>query len=115
MPHSKTIYLGIKGSVVAVDAASGQQLWAAHLKGHEFVNVVLDGDNLYAATHGEIFCLDPKTGERRWHNPLKGFGWGLVSIAAESISPSALLSLVAEKRRREAQAAAASTAAAGAA
>jgi outer membrane protein assembly factor BamB len=112
MPHSKNIYLGIKGSVIALDAASGRQLWAAHLKGSSFVHVVLDGDNLYAATYGEIFCLDPKTGEGRWHNPLKGYGLGLVSIAAESIPSSALLTLVAEKRRRDAEAAASSSSAA---
>jgi outer membrane protein assembly factor BamB len=112
MPHSEIIYLGIKGSVIAVDAATGQQRWATHLKGQEFVNVVFDGDNLYAATRGEIFCLDPKSGERRWHNPLKSFGWGLVSIATESVLPNALLALISETRRRQAQAAASSSAAA---
>lgn len=101
MPHSKIVYLGIKGSVIALDAATGRQIWATHLKGSDFVHVVLDGDHLYAATYGEVFCLDPKTGDGRWHNPLKGFGLGLVSIATENISPSALLTLVAEARRRE--------------
>lgn len=109
MPSSKIIYLGIKGSVIALDSGTGQQLWATHLKGSDFVNVVLDGDSLYAATYGEIFCLDPATGAGRWHNPLKGFGLGLVSVAAESISPSALLNVMQEKRRRDAQAAAQST------
>jgi outer membrane protein assembly factor BamB len=109
MPRSKVIYLGIKGSVIALDAGTGRQVWAAHLKGSDFVHVALDGDNLYAATYGEIFCLDPETGEGRWHNPLKGYGLGLVSIASEGISPNALLTLVAEKRRRDAEAAASSS------
>lgn len=115
MAQSKIIYLGIKGSVIALEASTGGESWATHLTGSDFVNVVLDGDNLYATTHGEIFCLDPETGESRWHNPLKGYGWGLVSIATENISPSALLALVAEKRRRDAQAAASSSAAASSA
>jgi outer membrane protein assembly factor BamB len=110
MARSKTIYLGIKGSVLALDPATGNQLWATHLKGSDFVHVVLDGDHLYAATHGEIFCLDPKTGEGRWHNPLKGFGWGLVSIATENSAENTLLTVLAEKRRQEAQARAASSA-----
>lgn len=86
MPHSKIIYLGIKGSVIAVNATTGQQLWTVHLKSSSFVNVVLDGDNLYATTQGEIFCLDPQTGEGRWQNQLKGFGYGLVSIAGDGIA-----------------------------
>ena len=105
MPSSKVIYLGIKGSVIALDSSTGQQLWATHLKGGDFVNVVLDGDKLYAATYGEIFCLDPATGAGKWHNPLKGFGLGLVSIATETINPGALLQVLEEKRRRDAAAA----------
>lgn len=101
MPHSNIIYLGIKGSVIAMNAATGEQLWTVHLKSSEFVNVVLDGDNLYAATQGEIFCLDPQTGVGRWHNQLKGFGWGLVSIAGEGIAASPPLIQAEEKRRRD--------------
>ena len=71
-----------------------------------FVNIVLDGENLYAATAGEIFCLDPATGDARWHNPLKGFGLGLVSIAAENGSSNALPPLLAEKKRQDEQASA---------
>jgi len=104
MAQSKIIYLGIKGSVIALEASTGREYWATHLTGKDFVNVVLDGDNVFAATHGEIFCLDPNTGERRWHNRLKGYGWGLISIATENVSPSALLALVSEKRRRDVQA-----------
>lgn len=114
MPHSKVIHLGIKGTVIALDAATGRRVWATHLTGSDFVNVVLDGDNLYAATHGEIFCLDPKTGDGRWHDGLKGFGYGLVSIAAENMSPAAMLALLQEKRRRD-EAARASAAAASSA
>ena len=80
---------------------------ATSLKGGEFVNVVLDGNNLYATARGEVFCLDPNTGIIRWHNPLKGYGWGLVSIAGEGISQNDSL-LAAEKRRRDQQAAASS-------
>ena len=30
MPQSKVIYLGIKGTVIAMDAATGQRLWATN-------------------------------------------------------------------------------------
>jgi len=100
------IYLGVRGSVVAVDSATGQQVWATSLKGSEFVNVVLDGKNLFATTRGEIFCLDPQGGGIRWHNPLKGYGYGLITIAGQGIPPNTA-SLSAEKQRRDQQQAAA--------
>ena len=108
------IYLGIKGSVVAVDSATGSHLWARELKGGDFVNLVLDGDNLYATTHGEIFCLDARSGVIRWHDPLKGRGLGLVSIAVEGTVASGAAALAVEKRRRDQQAAAAAGAGAAA-
>jgi outer membrane protein assembly factor BamB len=114
MAQSRFIYLGVRGSVIALNSANGEQLWATSLKGIDFVNVVLDGNNLYAATRGEIFCLEPKSGIIRWHNPLKGYGWGLVSIAGEGIAQN-FSALGAEKRRREQQQAAGGAAAAGAA
>ena len=114
MAQSKFIYLGIKGSVIALNSATGREIWAKKLTGSEFVNVVLNGSDLLAATHGEVFCLDPQTGIIRWHNPLKGYGWGLVSIAGEGIAQDAS-AVSAEKRRRDQQQAAASSSAAAAA
>jgi len=103
---TKIVYLGIKGAVVAIDSATGRHLWVRELKGCDFVNVVLDGENLYAATHGEMFCLDPWSGVIRWHDPLKGRGWGLVSIAVEGVVANGAPVLAAEKHRRDQQAAA---------
>jgi outer membrane protein assembly factor BamB len=111
MRQSKFIYLGIKGSVIALNSATGEQLWTAHLKSSEFVNVVLDGSNLLATTSGEIFCLDPNTGIIRWHNALKGYGWGLATIAGEGVAQN-VSAIVAEKRRRDEQQQAASSSAA---
>jgi len=108
----KIIYLGVKGSVVAIDSATGQSIWSTSLKGAEFVNVVLDGNNLFATTRGEIFCLDPQGGGVRWHNPLKGYGLGLITIAGEGISQNA--TLAAEKILRDQQQAAAAASASAA-
>src|SRR5689334_13487005 len=114
MAQSRFIYLGVKGSEMALNSANGEELWTRKLKRSDFVNVVLDGNNLYAATSGEIFCLGPKISISRWHKSLKGCGWGVVSIAGEGIAQS-LSALGAEKRRRDEQPAAASGSAAGAA
>src|SRR4051794_31209726 len=110
MAQSKFIYLGVRGSVIAMNSANGQQLWATALTGSDFVNVVLDGHNLYGSTRGEIFCLDPQTGIIRWHNRLKGYGWGLVTITGEGITQNASMP-AAEKRRRDEQRDAASSSA----
>jgi putative pyrroloquinoline-quinone binding quinoprotein len=114
MKTSDLVFVGIKGSVVALDRASGQQVWATRLKGHDFVNVVLQNGAILATCHGEIFCLDPLTGERRWHNPLKGFGTGLATIATDPDPNSRNAPVFAEKRRRDQQAAQAGAAAAAA-
>jgi outer membrane protein assembly factor BamB len=112
MAQSKIIYLGVRGSVVAIDSATGQSVWSTSLKGAEFVNVVLDSNNLFATTRGEIFCLDPQGGGIRWHNPLKGYGLGLITIAGEGIPQNAVVS--AEKKHRDQQQAAAAASGTGA-
>ena len=65
MPENRdTIYVGIRGTVLALDRATGSEAWRADLKGSDFVNLVLDGDRVLAATKGEeFFCLDAVTGK----------------------------------------------------
>ena len=109
MAQSKFIYLDIKGSVLALNSANGSEVWTKKLKGLDFVNVVLDGNNLLAATQGEIFCLDPQTGIIRWNNPLKGRGYGLVSMAVPGLAAGSSAAM-AEKRRQEEEQASASAA-----
>ena len=89
-----------------MNRATGEQVWATHLKGSDFVNVVLQKDMLLASCCGEIFCLEPLTGDARWHNRLKGFGTGLATIAVGDIPPSANAPVLAEKSRYDEQAAA---------
>ncbi len=112
MKTSGLVFVGIKGSVVALNRATGQQVWATQLKGSDFVNVVLEDGAVLASCCGEIFCLDPRTGIRMWHNPLKGFGTGLATIATESSPGDSNELVLAEKSRRD-EAAAASSAATG--
>lgn len=106
MKISDLVFIGIRGSVVALIRTTGQQMWATHLKGFGFVNVVLQREAVLASCYGEIFCLDPLTGNARWHNPLKGFGRGLATIATEANQGSGLTAVLAEKRRRDEESAA---------
>ena len=79
--NANLIFVGISGTVLALDKSRGTEVWRTKLSGSEFVNVVIESDNIYATTKGEMFCLDPKSGGLRWKNPLKGLGYGLVTIA----------------------------------
>jgi outer membrane protein assembly factor BamB len=110
MKSSELMFIGIKGSVVALDRATGAQVWATRLRGNDFVNVVLQAGRLLAACYGEIFCLDPFSGKILWHNSLKGFGRGLATIATEQSGPDNSSVLLAENRRRGEQAAASAAA-----
>lgn len=110
---SELIFVGIKGSVVALNRATGAPAWVMPLKGYDFVNVLVENGAVLASCCGEIFCLDALTGTMLWHNPLKGFGKGLATIATEENSRTGTALALAEKHRRDADAAA-STAVAGA-
>jgi outer membrane protein assembly factor BamB len=108
MKTAQLVFIGIKGSVVALNRATGQQVWATRLKASDFVNVVLQDGAILASCCGEIFCLDPLTGEGLWNNPLKGFGRGLATIATEHNPGDGNALALAEKRRRDEAAAASS-------
>jgi outer membrane protein assembly factor BamB len=104
MKTSDLVFIGIRGSVVVLNRATGEQVWATHLRGSGFVNVVLQNEAVLASCDGEIYCLDPLTGNARWHNPLKGFGTGLATIAMELNPGSGNAPVLAEKRRRDEEA-----------
>ena len=99
------IFVGVRGTVVALDRTTGSEQWRTPLRGSDFVNVVREGNEVLASTKGEIYSLDAATGSVRWHNPLKGLGYGFVSIAGASGQE---VIAAADKRRRQQQAAAAS-------
>lgn len=112
MKLSDLVFVGIKGSVVALNRATGEQVWATNLKASYFVNVVLQHGVVFASTCGEIFCLDPLTGNLRWHNPLKGFGTGLATIATETGGTAPVVSEQHRRDEEEASSAAAASASA---
>jgi len=101
MKASELIFIGIKGSVVALNRATGQQAWATRLKGNGFVNAVVERGRVLASCSGEIFCLDALTGNMLWHNQLKGFGVGLATIATEGQMNDRQTAVLAEQQRNE--------------
>jgi hypothetical protein len=111
MTQTSFIFIGIAGTVVALDRTTGHEVWRTDLKGADFTNVVLQDGDLFATTKGELFCLDPATGLIRWQNPLKWLGTGLVTIATSGGQQTVSMR---EKQQRDAAASSAgSTAAIG--
>ena len=90
------LFLGIKGSVIAVDRRSGETLWSTDLKSTGFVTVAVEDGAVYAGTAGRLFCLDPSTGSVRWTNELPGMGYGLMCIGGADSS-----ALFGEYKRRQ--------------
>ena len=116
MPRDETVllYVGIKGSVVALDRETGAERWRTKLKGMTFVSLHRDDRHLYGATGGEMFCLDPATGSILWHNKLKGLGFGLVTMLSDgarsagppsSESSTSYVTVAEALRQRQAQSA----------
>jgi outer membrane protein assembly factor BamB len=100
------IYIGAKGHVVGLEAASGRELWRTKLRGMGFVTTGLVEERVIAATGGHLYGLDPSTGSILWHNELKGLGLGLVSLAGlDGGSSFEAAAIKTEQQRRNAAAA----------
>jgi len=78
---SDVVFIGVGSHAVALQVASGEELWRTKLKNSTFVTIAMEGDKLYAGASGELFCLDPSSGQILWHNKLKGLGLGVVAFA----------------------------------
>src|SRR5262245_30282055 len=89
MATQEMIFIGVRGTVLALDSSAGTEIWRTALKGADFVNVALVDSGLYATTKGEVFALDRTTGKVLWHNTLKGLGLGLVTVGGSAqVSPA---------------------------
>ena len=71
------VFVGIKGSVTALDERTGERVWQSYLRTEDYVSVLWDGQSLFASNSGEVWRIDPKNGNEIWHNQLKGLGRGL--------------------------------------
>lgn len=84
-PANNQVFLGLRGNVVALNKGNGQIVWSTPVRtggltGSSFVNVVCDGDSVYAYGNGWIHRLDALTGQILWSNGLEGYGYGFGSV-----------------------------------
>lgn len=80
------LYIGLGGKVVAIDRATGAEIWRCKLRSATFVTIAVEPDAIYAGANGELFCIDPATGSIRWHNKLKGLGTSVIAFGGSSSS-----------------------------
>jgi outer membrane protein assembly factor BamB len=83
------VFIGTGGHVVAIDTASGTELWRTKLKSNPLVTVYDAGDRVLAGSGGELFCLDPSSGDILWKNKLKGLGFHVICFSGSSDAATA--------------------------
>jgi outer membrane protein assembly factor BamB len=87
---SDSLIVGIGGHAVAVDPATGEEIWRTRLKSDSHTTVYRRGNRVYAGSGGELFCLDAATGNVLWRNKLKRLGMGVVAFPGDSEVVAAL-------------------------
>lgn len=80
----EVLYIGVGSHVVAIQAATGEELWRTKIKRSSYMTIHQDGDLLFAGAGGELFCINRLSGTILWHNKLKGLGLGLVAFPGTS-------------------------------
>jgi len=83
------LFLGVGGHVVAIDPATGDEIWRTRLKSTTVTTVWSDGKRVYGGAQGELFGLDAASGNLLWHNKLKGLGMGIVAFPGSSLEAAA--------------------------
>jgi outer membrane protein assembly factor BamB len=78
------LYVGVHGKIVAYEKSTGKQVWATPLKSSGFVNLLLDGDKVFAHTTGELFAVDAETGKLLWRDGLTGYGYNTATLVTQS-------------------------------
>lgn len=119
MSRTRTpLYVGTNHFVVALDPATGEELWRTKLRGSGHghpVAILIQRDQLFVGCFGQAYCLDRRDGKILWHNNLPGTGYHAVILAMEGSAgsgPDVLLAANHAKRRADAAASAAASTAA---
>jgi outer membrane protein assembly factor BamB len=83
------LYIGLGGHLVAIDRATGAEIWRTKLRSSHYVTISVEPDAVYAGAHGELYCVDPATGSIRWHNKLSGLGTSIIAFGSSVVATTA--------------------------
>jgi outer membrane protein assembly factor BamB len=74
-PDGGVVYTGSDvGTVWALDAESGEELWSADVGGRVVGAVTITAETVLAGSYDRhLYALDRETGERRWRVPTRGW------------------------------------------
>lgn len=103
MNTSDTLFIGVKGHVVAFNKQDGTELWRTKLgvgfsvSGDRFVTLLVEGERVFAHTYGRLFCLDARTGRQLWTNDLDGLGYDIAMLAHVGASSPSLPAVVQQR------------------
>ena len=95
--QSEPLYIGIGGHVVAIDRATGTEIWRCKLRRASFITVFCDESNVYAGANGELYCVEKSTGHLRWHNRLDGLGTSIIAFAGDSTTSVTAAAIAAQR------------------
>ncbi len=102
------LYAGTNKTVIAIDAATGAELWRRKLpKGGGLVNILIKGDMLYVSSDGYVYGLERYMGEIVWRNDMKGLWYSPVMLAMVDATSQNPAAFSAAQMQAQAQAAAA--------
>ncbi len=78
----RDLIIGIKGTVVSINAWTGDENWRSQLSnGGQAVTLLNQGARqIIAGHHGELYAVDRTGGRILWNSRLKGLGYGLVTL-----------------------------------
>lgn len=108
MLDRSNLYVGVGGRVICLRKSDGKEIWRTRLpKRSDITTILVEKEEVFAASSGTVFALNSKTGDIHWQRPLKA--GGRVSILGNEAQAGVAAAIQA------AQAAAASGAAAAAA
>ena len=98
------LLLATKGTVLAMDRATGRRLWQTPLvtgwTSGDFVSLLADETRVFAHTKGSVYCLDLATGQKLWEDGLSGLGYNLASLAFPGGANTGAAGPAEEQRRR---------------
>ncbi len=117
MPTPPVLFIGTNRHVVAVNSATGQDLWRTRLPkvgwGSGPVSLLVTPEVLFAGCGGYLFALDRESGEILWRNNLSGLGHDYVIMTTDGLdsqqarAQQMLLDAIADAQAKQAAAAAA--------
>ena len=86
-PQWPLLYVGFNSRVIALDRASGSEVWNwKSPAGSGFPALLVEVPHVFVSVNGYTYCLDAASGEQLWDNPLKGYGMGTAVLAVEGRS-----------------------------